>query len=314
MCHYASWSDSRLRVQNLQECFQDNAIKPEDWQKLWIPNLLFHNTKRHLTTAALEDEERSQVFVRRRGEPQQDDRRRLVQNFVYLGADTEIVKQNSYTVKFLCAFDLTWYPFDIQTCDIAFSLRTPRPSYIDFRAGGVVIVDPTFQNYNISEIRLYGTRMDGTNQVRLRLVLNRDLSPIIFSNFIPTFILTIINQYTNFLNRPDLYEVILSVNATILMTLTSLFISTLNALPMTTNIKMIEIWLFANFLYPFIVITTHTLIHIIGREKKLNAQICHGLELFGKFVLPCGKVIFLVIYFVVGLTRRESEASDMMHY
>ena len=100
------WTDSRMNVNNLQALMGDNAIRLEDCVGLWLPNVLFINTEEHLTTASLGAEERSEVFVLRKGEAQKDDRRNLIQNFVYLGAETEIIKKNSYTLKFICAYDL----------------------------------------------------------------------------------------------------------------------------------------------------------------------------------------------------------------
>lgn len=157
---------------------------------------------------------------------------------------------------------------------------------------------------------MYATNVSGTPEIRLKIILTRDLSPIILSTYIPTLILTIINQFTNFLNKPSMYEVILSVNATILMTLTSLFISTLNALPMTTYIKMIEIWLFVNFLYPFFIITTHTMIHLIGAKNEKSK----GLELFGKYVQPTCFILFAMVYFSVGLAQKAMLVSDLSRY
>ena len=295
------WSDSRLRVLNLQANMRDNAIRPADWQQLWIPDLLFASTTTHLTTASLgPSEARSEVFVRRLAGPQGDNQSRLVQNYVYLGADTEIVKRNSYTIRFICAYDLGWYPFDVQVCNVPFALNTPRPSYVHLHPLGAFIRDTTYLNLNVSHISLYTVNVSNTPEMRLRIEITRDLRPILLSTFVPTMILSVINQYTNFLTESGLFEAILSVNATILMTLTSLFISTLNALPMTTYVKMIEIWLFACFLFPFIVITIHVLIFIIGSSQP---KACKYLETFGKYILPIIQMMFVLIYFAVGLSN-----------
>lgn len=158
---------------------------------------------------------------------------------------------------------------------------------------------------------MYSTSVSGTQEIRLKIVLTKDITPLMLSIFFTTLILTTINQYTNFFNTQGMFEVILSVNATILMTLTSLFISTLNSLPMTTYIKMIEVWLFVNFLYPFVIITVHTLIFVIGKETKKKDLACRALELFGKYVLPVCFALFTVVYFSVGLSQRAMIVSEL---
>ena len=117
------WTDTRMKVHNLQDLMGDNAIKLEDCKGLWMPNVLFLDTKKHLTTASLSTEEQSEIFVMRKGNAKKDNWRNLIQNFVYLGEDTEIIKKNSYTIEFICAYDLEWYPFDVQVCEIRFTIR-----------------------------------------------------------------------------------------------------------------------------------------------------------------------------------------------
>ena len=188
----------------------------------------------------------------------------------------------------------------MQVCNVPFALNTPRPSYVHLHPLGAFIRDTTYLNLNVSHISLYTVNVSNTPEMRLRIEITRDLRPILLSTFVPTMILSVINQYTNFLTESGLFEAILSVNATILMTLTSLFISTLNALPMTTYVKMIEIWLFACFLFPFIVITIHVLIFIIGSSQP---KACKYLETFGKYILPIIQMMFVLIYFAVGLSN-----------
>ena len=58
------------------------------------------------------------------------------------------------------------------------------------------------------------------------------------------------------------------VNATVLMTLTSLFISVFNSLPKTTYIKMMDVWIMVTFVYPFFIILLHSHMNILKRSGK----------------------------------------------
>ena len=54
------------------------------------------------------------------------------------------------------------------------------------------------------------------------------------------------------------FEAMMTVNVTLLLVLTTLFISFSSALPRTSYIKMIDVWLLFNLLVPFALIIIHT--------------------------------------------------------
>ena len=72
--------------------------------------------------------------------------------------------------------------------------------------------------------------------------------------YLPTILINIINQATNFIRIKDRYEVIFTVNITCMMVLASVYLSVSNSLPSTPVIKPIEVWLLYNLAYPFFVI------------------------------------------------------------
>ena len=72
--------------------------------------------------------------------------------------------------------------------------------------------------------------------------------------YLPTILINIINQATNFIRIKDRYEVIFTVNITCMMVLASVYLSVSNSLPSTPVIKPVEVWLLYNLSYPFFVI------------------------------------------------------------
>ena len=70
------------------------------------------------------------------------------------------------------------------------------------------------------------------------------------TTYFPTLLLTAITFATTFF-KPFFFEAALSVNLTTMLVMTTLFISKMEGLPPTSNIKMIDIWLVLCQMVPF---------------------------------------------------------------
>ena len=64
----------------------------------------------------------------------------------------------------------------------------------------------------------------------------------------PTFLLVGISNVTNFFND---FKIEISVNLTAMLVITTMFVSVINKLPLTSYIKLIEVWLMFALLVPF---------------------------------------------------------------
>ena len=58
------------------------------------------------------------------------------------------------------------------------------------------------------------------------------------------------------------HELVITVNVTCMMVLTSVYLSVSTSLPSTSNIKPVEIWLLASLAYPFIIILLNVCIQV----------------------------------------------------
>ena len=83
--------------------------------------------------------------------------------------------------------------------------------------------------------------------------------------YLPTILMNIINQATNYIKGEDRYQIILELNITSLMVLASIYLTVSNSLPSSSNIKPVEIWLLFNLAYPFLVIMVNILLQVKGR-------------------------------------------------
>ena len=82
------------------------------------------------------------------------------------------------------------------------------------------------------------------------VLLKRKITSEMMTTYFPTLLLITITFATTFF-KPFFFEAALSVNLTTMLVMTTIFISKMESLPPTSDIKMIDIWLVFCQLVPF---------------------------------------------------------------
>ena len=107
----------------------------------------------------------------------------------------------------------------------------------------------------------------------LQIVIQRRLLSLILTTFIPTIILNVIGHMSNYF-KEFFFEGLMGLNVTVMLVLTTMFLSVSTNLPPTAYIKMIDCWLIFNLLKPFVDIIVQTYIETLrdnpDDEKKEN--------------------------------------------
>ena len=93
--------------------------------------------------------------------------------------------------------------------------------------------------------------------VVVTLVLGRKILNEILTTYLPTSLLIIIVHSTNYY-KDFFFEAIVTVNLTGMLVLCTMFVSVSSNLPVTSDIKMIEVWLIFSLMVPF----TEVLLHV----------------------------------------------------
>ena len=99
----------------------------------------------------------------------------------------------------------------------------------------------------------------------VNIVIQRRLLGIVLTTFVPTIILNVIGHMSNYF-KEFFFEGLMSLNVTVMLVLTTLFISVSNSLPTTAYIKMIDVWLIFNLLKPFVDIIVQTYIESLRQN------------------------------------------------
>ena len=89
----------------------------------------------------------------------------------------------------------------------------------------------------------------------LYLFIFRKLGSILLVTYLPTVLMNMINQATNYITTEDKYSLILQINITCMMVLASVY-------PPTSDIKPVEVWLLFNVAYPLIVMLTTIVLQV----------------------------------------------------
>ena len=86
--------------------------------------------------------------------------------------------------------------------------------------------------------------------LRMSITMRRKVTSELMTTYFPTILLTAITFATTFF-KPFFFEAALSVNLTTMLVMTTIFISKMESLPPTSDIKMIDIWLILCQMVPF---------------------------------------------------------------
>ena len=157
---------------------------------------------------------------------------------------------------------------------------------------------------------------DHKQGVRMVARMKRKVTTEMMTTYFPTILLMAITYATTFF-KPIFFEASLTVNLTTMLVMTTIFISKMESLPPTSDIKMIDIWLILCQLVPFVEVVALTAIEY-HRETEENSwtddgQVCKGkkTKFFGNLARNLeivGERFDQILYFFysIFLSQRKS--------
>jgi hypothetical protein len=79
------------------------------------------------------------------------------------------------------------------------------------------------------------------------------------------------------------------------------------SLPQTVEMKMIDIWMLATFIYPFLVISVQTAIYLaVHYQWKTSVNLVKWLKLVLRVILPFVALVFVLSYFIHASSIRHN--------
>ena len=125
------WRDPRVEFYNLQPMeFQNNL--GEEAAMVWVPSLTLINTGQQETSTR---DNSSLVTVARRGRMRRSGLEEPKNIFIYSGRENWLRMSRVHSTKWLCTFQMAWYPFDTQVCTLEFAPTANLGNYLELGAG-----------------------------------------------------------------------------------------------------------------------------------------------------------------------------------
>ena len=139
--------------------------------------------------------------------------------------------------------------------------------------------DANMAIFHLAEWKLV-TKMfnDGKTGISMIVVMKRKITSEMMTTYFPTLLLTAITFATTFF-KPFFFEAALSVNLTTMLVMTTIFISKMEGLPPTSDIKMIDIWLVLCQMVPFAEVVLLTAMEYNRKDDDLEHREVTSLQM-----------------------------------
>ena len=102
---------------------------------------------------------------------------------------------------------------------------------------------------------------------KMEVKFKRKITSEMMTTYLPSVLLMMTTYATTFF-KPFFFEAALSVNLTTMLVMTTIFISKMEGLPPTSDIKMIDIWLILCQLVPFTQVVLLTAMEYLRKDDK----------------------------------------------
>ena len=267
------WFDGRLKYNNLRPKKSSNVMGPAEKSSIWFPAVVFVNTKQKLKSV-VDDE--AVIVVEKKGEGKAVDDTFTENKLLYGGHENPIFYERLDNIRFDCMYQLQWYPFDTQKCEAEFGQSETMTDYVEQISGNFTYDGPRdLTMYFIKRTHMAKKIRGGRPMVVVEVTIGRRLLSFILTTILPTLLLNLIGHSSNYF-KEFFFEGIISLNVTVMLVLTTMFINVSNNLPKTAYLKMIDTWLLFNLFKPFVDIIMQTYIETLRNEDSGREVNHHG--------------------------------------
>ena len=268
------WAETRAIYQNLKKRRSQNTLTQDNIQLLWLPKVIYENTdQKESTRLGGFWEWETSVIVEREKNGTLAGLETVDETEYFNGKENSLVMFQTYTHEFQCNFRFVKYPFDTQTCYIEMAMGPLDQASVTLNPGQLHMNQSLdMQIFRMLDWKLHKeTYSNGRTALKLTMVFKRKIQSELLTTYFPTLLLTAITFATTFF-KPFFFEAALSVNLTTMLVMTTIFISKMESLPPTSDIKMIDIWLILCQIYPFVEVVLLTAMEYQREEEKTKRK------------------------------------------
>ena len=213
------WFDNNIKYSFIKKNPDLNKINSNFTRQIWRPNIKFY-----LVSESKDADFEDNILVWRQSEPTlvyKDDEGEeknvgLVTDEIYDGASNQLELKMEKRKLFTCSFDgISNYPFGDQVCQFKFFIEGSSNQLTHLKAERLVenyqetVGRYKVKTWKIKEEYFMATEMNVTS---VSMYLYRDLQSVFMVTYLPTILMNIINQATNYITGDDKYSLIYTIN------------------------------------------------------------------------------------------------------
>ena len=171
-----------------------------------------------------------------------------------------------YVVDFVCSFDMTYYPFDVQDCTAEIEVAK-EGRIVSLVKNSLKYIGPSdVMKYMILETKDYNEN----GKLIFKFSFGRRLMSVFLTTMLPTTIVVLVALSKNYYAEQH-FKTVIPVNLTCLLLMVNLFVGLSSNLPETSKLKMIDVWLVVSFTVPFTIVILHGYLdHLRKKLKKMK--------------------------------------------
>ena len=176
----------------------------------------------------------------------------LKDSLLYRGNENPIIFKKIQAQSFICAFALRAYPFDTQNCTVNLELLPELKNLVEIRRGvkGAFYTGPKeLTQYSVKEVLMNDVDL---GSITVSVTLQRNFVYHLATTYVPTFCIVIVVLLSLFIPEHH-FEATIMLSLTSMLVMYTLYQSVAEALPKTSYLKLVDIWLLFCLVLPFIV-------------------------------------------------------------
>ena len=120
----------------------------------------------------------------------------------FKGQQNPLILSRFYNTKFICKYNMAWYPFDTQRCSMIFQVDPLFKEFVKLDADQLIYTGSVdLMVYFIKNKRMANQLIEDLSSVRVEIVLGRRLLSTILTTIVPTILLNIVSYKIGFYSR-----------------------------------------------------------------------------------------------------------------
>ena len=186
------WIDTRLIWYDLNDDLDLNIPSKVHKKSIWFPKILITNSQ---DNTEVPNDSKSKIRVRKSGNLTMSSKENLKESALYSGKENYIVFSRRFTEELNCVFDLSFFPFDTQTCSIYLNVGNEERYLVELIGDNVdYIGNQRLSTFDVIECELENDDTADDVDVKVNVKLKRQISQHLLTTYLPSSFIIVIAQ------------------------------------------------------------------------------------------------------------------------